>query len=121
MEPLIAAGRYDEHPSGRPDGGQDPGEVLRLDRFESEGIDDPERGITELGGQRATQGELLHLARQALDVGTRVRSEDHPAAAEMGGRAMALAGAAGALLTVRLRSEERRVGKECRSRWSPYH
>ena len=24
-------------------------------------------------------------------------------------------------LNVRLRSEERRVGKECRSRWSPYH
>ena len=23
--------------------------------------------------------------------------------------------------THRLRSEERRVGKECRSRWSPYH
>ena len=23
--------------------------------------------------------------------------------------------------TVRSRSEERRVGKECRSRWSPYH
>ena len=23
--------------------------------------------------------------------------------------------------TVRPRSEERRVGKECRSRWSPYH
>ena len=23
--------------------------------------------------------------------------------------------------TVALRSEERRVGKECRSRWSPYH
>ena len=22
---------------------------------------------------------------------------------------------------VRIRSEERRVGKECRSRWSPYH
>ena len=22
---------------------------------------------------------------------------------------------------VRMRSEERRVGKECRSRWSPYH
>src|SRR2546422_11001304 len=26
-----------------------------------------------------------------------------------------------AALTRRLRSEERRVGKECRSRWSPYH
>ena len=24
-------------------------------------------------------------------------------------------------LAVFLRSEERRVGKECRSRWSPYH
>ena len=24
-------------------------------------------------------------------------------------------------LRVSLRSEERRVGKECRSRWSPYH
>ena len=23
--------------------------------------------------------------------------------------------------TVHIRSEERRVGKECRSRWSPYH
>src|SRR5258708_39429236 len=23
--------------------------------------------------------------------------------------------------SVRMRSEERRVGKECRSRWSPYH
>src|SRR2546427_4776167 len=23
--------------------------------------------------------------------------------------------------TARMRSEERRVGKECRSRWSPYH
>src|SRR2546425_10428992 len=25
------------------------------------------------------------------------------------------------MLTVPMRSEERRVGKECRSRWSPYH
>src|SRR5256884_712398 len=27
----------------------------------------------------------------------------------------------GALIEGRERSEERRVGKECRSRWSPYH
>ena len=26
-----------------------------------------------------------------------------------------------ALIVVHVRSEERRVGKECRSRWSPYH
>ena len=25
------------------------------------------------------------------------------------------------LLIAEMRSEERRVGKECRSRWSPYH
>src|SRR5438034_10861108 len=27
----------------------------------------------------------------------------------------------GRVRALRLRSEERRVGKECRSRWSPYH
>ena len=27
----------------------------------------------------------------------------------------------GGLMIVTARSEERRVGKECRSRWSPYH
>ena len=30
-------------------------------------------------------------------------------------------GTAHAVKTARERSEERRVGKECRSRWSPYH
>ena len=29
--------------------------------------------------------------------------------------------ASGLKLPLFLRSEERRVGKECRSRWSPYH
>ena len=31
------------------------------------------------------------------------------------------ASAAGLRRYLRVRSEERRVGKECRSRWSPYH
>ena len=31
------------------------------------------------------------------------------------------AAAAGTITNTELRSEERRVGKECRSRWSPYH
>src|SRR2546430_15522849 len=35
--------------------------------------------------------------------------------------AMPLTGGFAALLLATLRSEERRVGKECRSRWSPYH
>ena len=33
----------------------------------------------------------------------------------------ALFGKDGALAPLLERSEERRVGKECRSRWSPYH
>ena len=37
------------------------------------------------------------------------------------GRDAALAGAACSVSSVFIRSEERRVGKECRSRWSPYH
>ena len=37
------------------------------------------------------------------------------------GAALYLIHTASALFTGMLRSEERRVGKECRSRWSPYH
>ena len=32
-----------------------------------------------------------------------------------------LTGGCGIGWTSKIRSEERRVGKECRSRWSPYH
>src|SRR2546426_11714022 len=34
---------------------------------------------------------------------------------------LAIASPRGLVLAVGVRSEERRVGKECRSRWSPYH
>ena len=37
------------------------------------------------------------------------------------GAVLTLPGIAGIVLTMGMRSEERRVGKECRSRWSPYH
>src|SRR5256885_9766752 len=36
-------------------------------------------------------------------------------------QAAAVTATQGALEQANLRSEERRVGKECRSRWSPYH
>ena len=38
-----------------------------------------------------------------------------------GARVLDLFAGSGALGIEALRSEERRVGKECRSRWSPYH
>jgi len=41
--------------------------------------------------------------------------------ASVGGTLVVSGGMMGAAGTVFQRSEERRVGKECRSRWSPYH
>ena len=41
--------------------------------------------------------------------------------AVVGAVAWPLVGGWAALLAATTRSEERRVGKECRSRWSPYH
>src|SRR3712207_9534045 len=38
-----------------------------------------------------------------------------------GGEAEVLSVTVGLIRVMPLRSEERRVGKECRSRWSPYH
>src|SRR2546426_9337910 len=46
---------------------------------------------------------------------TRERSEPNEIAATQ------LCPGATDVLVARMRSEERRVGKECRSRWSPYH
>ena len=37
------------------------------------------------------------------------------------GRGVELGIEIGIQLEIGIRSEERRVGKECRSRWSPYH
>ena len=34
---------------------------------------------------------------------------------------LGVGGAGGNAINGMIRSEERRVGKECRSRWSPYH
>ena len=38
-----------------------------------------------------------------------------------GGQGLAVGGSGDDTLVLVTRSEERRVGKECRSRWSPYH
>src|SRR5256885_16926458 len=87
----------------------------------------PRRRIPAMPGVR-TAGTMARVA------GTSVRAAG--IAAESGGGSVAAAAAtlaglgqqevdAGAhgprLMTVGQRSEERRVGKECRSRWSPDH
>ena len=70
---------------------------------------------------------IRDLARQEIeglfaltsDVKDRLtRDEPHPI---LRGRTLALIFEKPSLRTRVRRSEERRVGKECRSRWSPYH
>ena len=77
-------------------------ELLGPDGVEPEGVDDLDGLVAELGGQRATQRQALHLARQPLLVRARVRPEDDAAATVVRRVGRALAGAAGALLAVRL-------------------
>ena len=49
-------------------------------------------------------------------------SESHSLIAGLSGAAIAIQGGIGGINGSEwVRSEERRVGKECRSRWSPYH
>src|SRR5256885_1709977 len=74
------------------------------------------RGATNRGHVRVAQLDKLHeLADKPLHVGSWMiaRLAAHTPSPP------ATASAKGAQLNGR--SEERRVGKECRSRWSPYH
>src|SRR3712207_6991277 len=57
-----------------------------------------------LGSAVTTRFELQGFARPARREGGRCRLPSHSLRTQAAGR-----------------SEERRVGKECRSRWSPYH
>src|SRR2546425_3020075 len=74
----------------------------------------------------------IRLLPMNLNVGQASRLPSRRSRRQNGLRACALAGQAGRLpyvvgtrwglaIFVADRSEERRVGKECRSRWSPYH
>src|SRR5689334_9394802 len=57
-------------------------------------------------------GAPMYPSKDIID--NAVNSKDHTTL-------VAAVKAAGLVETLKGRSEERRVGKECRSRWSPYH
>ena len=92
------------HDDGAVDGGGTGHEVLGAG-----GVGVVGRGVladdlvhAPVGGGRGDHGSLV-------DHGQRNAALPRPAVLSGGGQ------------DIQLRSEERRVGKECRSRWSPYH
>ena len=68
-----------------------------------------------LAQQFGTDVEHIQLSLAAYFVGIAIGQLFYGPLADRFGRRVPL------LVGVALRSEERRVGKECRSRWSPYH
>ena len=96
-------------------------EASRL--FARKSVADFEADIAQRGGLKRTLGKW-HLT--ALGVGATIGAGIFATTgtAIVGDAARPGAGPAiifSFLLTAVARSEERRVGKECRSRWSPYH
>ena len=69
----------------------------------------------------STQVERRAIRESALGAGaSEVRLIEEPMAAAIGS-GLPVSEASGSMVVDLTRSEERRVGKECRSRWSPYH
>src|SRR2546430_17280762 len=76
--------------------------------------------VTALEGAATVGAETELLDIRALDLPMYNPDENQPTEAAMTLIESCYA-ADGMLWSSPMRSEERRVGKECRSRWSPYH
>ena len=89
--------------------GQERDKMRVWARGQRDGLDrlDRARASARIGAQACALPEVL--AAKSVLLYCAFRSE------------VATATLAERLLALVLRSEERRVGKECRSRWSPYH
>ena len=90
---------------------KDNGKKLLIDRASLAYISprDISSLITDLAGDYLRQLGILREDAKITD-----------AMAGVGGNALSFALSFGKVTAIE-RSEERRVGKECRSRWSPYH
>ena len=75
-------------------------------QFTGEGFE----GLKGFGGNTKPYRGIRKLTHRLVQRRFRRMGDDYPKFAEIDSLAQDIA-----------RSEERRVGKECRSRWSPYH
>src|SRR3712207_9278807 len=85
----------------------------RADRDSPRRLDEAKRRLEEMGGRFLA----FWMTMGGHDLVLVYETPDDAVAA----RFMLVLNGLGAVRTRTLRSEERRVGKECRSRWSPYH
>src|ERR1043166_86988 len=76
-------------------------------------------GFWLTGGQR--REETIASTSQLFDTSARAWADDLIRDLALPRHIFPDVAAPGSILGPLLRSEERRVGKECRSRWSPYH
>ena len=72
-------------------------------------------------GAGADLSALMPAPESRAGLGTYSRDDTSPWLSELGRQIWDLPDGRIIFASVILRSEERRVGKECRSRWSPYH
>ena len=84
--------------------------------------------IIATGGKqyKVAEGDIIKVEKLGVDAGETV-TFDQVLVVNNGELSIGCPTVAGATVTgtvvkeAKARSEERRVGKECRSRWSPYH
>ena len=65
--------------------------------------------------------QIPGIVKISLNIGLGSASQNNKLMEEAMNELSVIAGQKAVMTRAKKRSEERRVGKECRSRWSPYH
>ena len=115
--PIYALESLQEEDEGRWTAGwqKDPHYLLRV--LQREVFGERDKKLTEDIKRNRPENLYVKFSRR----GKLALEKNFPTMAEFSSREGYAVADNGKLREIILRSEERRVGKECRSRWSPYH